>query len=470
MGERVTPRADRVGVVPPRATGTIETHAWKDGRTVSYRARVRFNGQRYRLDFGTNLEGWSDEGAAVELERIMGQIARGTWQPPAPRRRAQAPDTPAGDETFHVFASRWWQDKQPTIAAKTREDYLWRLGHLLAYFHGFEVREITVHHVDRFRVSKVRERKELEDAIAAARRSGARPPSRRPLSNRSINMLIVLLGQILDDAVEHELLEVNPARGKKRRLPAVKAHRNFLEPDMVVDLLDVAGAWERELGEHQRYGRRAVLATLALGGPRVAELIAADRARIDLPGGRLRVGDSKTEAGLRDIELTMYLAGELRAHVATMAALGRPTGPRDPLFPTRTGGRLNASNLRTRLLAEVVARANAKRSSEGLMLLPDNVTPHTLRRTFASLALAAGRDPRWVMGQIGHTHAGLTLSLYAQVIQRQRQNVALLWELMRFPDEPEQPPSRRGPFDAFGPTNDPSADLALPTDADGTRR
>jgi len=36
------------------------------------------------------------------------------------------------------------------------------------------------------------------------------------------------------------------------------------------------------------------------------------------------------------------------------------------------------------------------------------VTPHTLRRTFASLALAAGRDPRWGMGQLGHTSARFT--------------------------------------------------------------
>lgn len=74
---------------------------------------------------------------------------------------------------------------------------------------------------------------------------------------------------------------------------------------------------------------------------------------------------------------------------------------------------------------------------ERRMLLPDKVTPHTLRRTFASLALAAGRDPRWVMGQLGHTDARLTLNVYAQVMQRQRVDESLIWQLMRFPDEPE---------------------------------
>jgi hypothetical protein len=77
----------------------------------------------------------------------------------------------------------------------------------------------------------------------------------------------------------------------------------------------------------------------------------------------------------------------------------------------------------------------------------DDVRPHTLRRTFASLALAGGRDPRWVMGQIGHTDARLTLSVYAQVVQRQSPDRALVWRFMRFPDEPDGEP--------FGPTNGP---------------
>ena len=68
------------------------------------------------------------------------------------------------------------------------------------------------------------------------------------------------------------------------------------------------------------------------------------------------------------------------------------------------------------------------------MLLPQPVTPHTLRRTFASLDLAAGRDPRWVMAQIGHTDARLTLSVYARFMQRQRVDAELVWELMRFVD------------------------------------
>src|ERR687883_1093481 len=105
-----------------------------------------------------------------------------------------------------------------------------------------------------------------------------------------------------------------------------KSRRTFLEPDMVVDLLNAAGEWERSLPEHQHYGRRAVLATLCLAGPRIFELTNAPRARLDLHGGRLRVGEAKTEAGLRDLELTAFLLDELRIHLAAIPpSSGSPT-------------------------------------------------------------------------------------------------------------------------------------------------
>jgi integrase len=44
------------------------------------------------------------------------------------------------------------------------------------------------------------------------------------------------------------------------------------------------------------------------------------------------------------------------------------------------------------------------------------VTPHSLRRTFASLLLATGADVPYVMAQLGHTDPKMTLGVYARVI------------------------------------------------------
>jgi len=184
----------------------------------------------------------------------------------------------------------------------------------------------------------------------------------------------------------------------------------------------------------------------------------------DVHGGRLRIGEAKTEAGLRDLELTAFLLDELRGHLAGLPAeLREGYGPALPVFPTGTGGHHSDSKVRNRLLAGAVKRANEKPAAEGEMLLSEKVTPHTLRRTSASLALAAGRDPCWVMAQLG-IPTRFTLNVYTQVMQRQRVDKALIWRLMRFPDEPESESfgtrigTRGAEFDAINPVGgDPRA-------------
>jgi hypothetical protein len=105
-------------------------------------------------------------------------------------------------------------------------------------------------------------------------------------------MMLDLLAQILDDAVEYGLLSANPARGERRRLKVPKPARSFLAPDMVIDLLDAAEEWECSLPPHQRYGRRAFLATLCSGRlrahrarARITEHVAHGLATDDIAAG-----------------------------------------------------------------------------------------------------------------------------------------------------------------------------------------
>jgi hypothetical protein len=73
-----------VAGMPRKATGSIDPpHVHADGRTVTFRARVRAYGRQHRLTFGTNHEGWNDERVRVELDQIRRQIERGTWEPPS---------------------------------------------------------------------------------------------------------------------------------------------------------------------------------------------------------------------------------------------------------------------------------------------------------------------------------------------------------------------------------------------------
>jgi integrase len=68
------------------------------------------------------------------------------------------------------------------------------------------------------------------------------------------------------------------------------------------------------------------------------------------------------------------------------------------------------------VLGKAVERANESLADSRLVALPEGLTLHALRRTFASVLVALGRDPAYVMGQMGHTDPTLTLGLYARVM------------------------------------------------------
>ncbi|HMH47036.1 MAG TPA: hypothetical protein VK538_04910 [Solirubrobacteraceae bacterium] len=71
-----------------------------------------------------------------------------------------------------------------------------------------------------------------------------------------------------------------------------------------------------------------------------------------------------------------------------------------------------------RVLTKASARASEQLLARGLPPLP-NTTPHTLRRTYISIALLANNfDVKWVMAQVGHADSRRTMDVYAQLEQR----------------------------------------------------
>ena len=70
------------------------------------------------------------------------------------------------------------------------------------------------------------------------------------------------------------------------------------------------------------------------------------------------------------------------------------------------------------LVREAAELASSHLAGRGLPALP-NTTPHTLRRTYISIALLANRfDVLWVMRQVGHADSKMTMDVYAQLQQR----------------------------------------------------
>ena len=323
-------------------------------------------------------------------------IERGIWKPPDRDAPPPAPERSAEDLTFHEFASDWFRDNKGSWRPNTIVDYGWQLRlHLLPFFSDMQLKEITIATVDQYKSAKVRE---------------------GVLSATSINKTITRLAQILEVAVEYELIDRNPAKGKRRRVKASRPAPVWLDhADQIRALLDAAGELDRAARrDRQHIHRRAILATLVLAGLRIGELLDLRWRDVDLTAGRITVRASKTDAGVRTVDMLPALRDEL----LELKATARRSGANDLVFGTSHAQRQHASNIRNRVLAPAVKRANERLAEAGEVPLPERLTPHKLRHTFASVLVALGVDPGSVMDQLGHTDPAFTLRVYRHGMRR----------------------------------------------------
>jgi hypothetical protein len=108
---------------------------------------------------------------------------------------------------------------------------------------------------------------------------------------------------------------------------------------------------------------------------------------------------------------------KLTTHLDQLRRGGRSTEPDSYLFPNLRGGRMSRQRA-AEIVGEAAELASERLSARGLPALP-NTSPHTLRRTYISIALLANRfDVLWVMSQVGHADSKMTMDVYAQLQQR----------------------------------------------------
>ena len=301
-------------------------------------------------------------------------------RPPAPDPGPEQPRDP----TFHVFASEWLAARKPELRPRTVADYEWALSyHLLPFFRDHRLTAITVAEVDRFKSAKLREGK---------------------LGAAQVNKVLKLLAQIIDMAIEYELIHrANPARGRRRRVKVSKPRRTWVEPEQLMALIDAADTY-----------MRPILATLAGAGLRVGEAIALDWCDVNIATGMLRVGQAKTDAGThREVDLPGGLIEALSEWKATQ----QRTAPTDPVFVTRTGRRQTVTNVDHRIKSAIKV-ANGELGEVGIEPISERVTPHSLRRTYASLRAASGDDPVYIAEQLGHGDPNFSVRVYAKAVKR----------------------------------------------------
>jgi integrase len=424
--------------------------------------------------------GWNERTARVELRKIIARVEAGIWQKPI-RREVARNVAPAEIPLFDDYIEYWLTARfngvlgEKPLHTNTRSDYRWRAGHLKRFFGRYRLDEIDSDLCLQFKAHKLREAQDLREALqTGADLRDVRNRRVVPLGAASLKKLLTMLAAVLGDAIEDGHLDANPARSHRLRIHVPKPKRTFLEIDELACLEDIARAQDpplarfkqaalaapadstramvalaasegksqatvvRELGltrgsvsyhlQHlnlggiKYVGRGAIVSTLGHSGVRVSELCALKIGKLrlhDPERAYFLVTDAKTETGIREVEMSPELVEVILTHIDRLRRHDRSTTPEDYVFQNNKGRRMSRQSI-GKILSEAAVATSATLRKHDLPALP-NTTPHSLRRTYISIALLANNfDVVWVMKQVGHADSKMTLEVYAQLQQRAR--------------------------------------------------
>jgi integrase len=191
-------------------------------------------------------------------------------------------------------------------------------------------------------------------------------------------------------------LSRNPAEGVP--VPRVKARpKRYLTHAEMSALANECGAYSM------------LIHVLAYTGLRWGEAAALQVAEVDLMRRRIHVSRAMAEVRgravlgtpkdheVRNVPVPAFLVDELAVHIA-----GRPA---DALvFTAPGGGFLRNGNFRRNFFDAAAVRAGV-----------EGITPHGLRHTAASLAIASGATVVLVQRMLGHSSPTVTLDVYAHL-------------------------------------------------------
>lgn len=298
---------------------------------------------------------------------------RDEWTTPASRAVIPEAEEAPASLTFREYVSQVWL-YEVDLRPLTRRDYESLLNnHLFPRFADIPINEVTKGSVRTWFTSM---------------------DKRTP---RARSKAYQLLHNILNSAVDADLIEVNPARLPKR-VAARPPRRRKIRPLTLEELDATAGAMPDRL--------RLAVTLGCLCALRYGELAELRRQDVDLVDGILRVERAmirvkgsylattpKTAAGVRDVHIPAPLLEDIRAHLSEHVA----ASPDALLFPGRGGGHMHSSTF-----------ARYFKTAAALAGRPD-ATPHVLRHTGASLATSAGASTADVMARLGHTTPAMAM-------------------------------------------------------------
>jgi len=279
--------------------------------------------------------------------------------------------------TFARVAETWTgiKDFSHSTNTKRRRDQILRL-HVLPELGKMPIRSIKTSH--------------LRTLVASWQRKGLAP--------YTIRNHIANIRPIFKLAMNDGLIAKDPCQGLELDRPTGR-NPVVLDTEQCQVLL---GA----VSDHYRRMFYTLLAT----GLRIGELFKLRVGDVDFRAKTLSVRESKTTKGVREIDLS---ENDLRVLKEQISSLNDSGGTESLLFQSPNGKALHYRNVAERVLKKVIKETG----------LP-HFTFHDLRRTHATMLVAAGIDPKVVQQRMGHESIETTLKYYAQPTKEHRQRAA----------------------------------------------
>ena len=310
--------------------------------------------------------------------------------------------TKTNNYTVTTWLTTWYEVyAEPRLRPNTKlyyQNYI--SNHIIPGIGSIKLEKLTTIQIQRF-YNKLQKsgRVQRDNQVALKDKS---------LSPRVVRGVHTLLSNCLEQAVAERLILVNPAKGCK--LPKLEKKEMQILPQEKIGLY---------LAEADRRGLLALFYLELTTGLRRGELLALLWTDLDIenktifvskqyvrnPNGKLTLSRPKTETSVRRVSIPQeavdLLIQEHSKHPDNQY-----------MFPSPTTGEMYHPDSVAKLHEKILKDATL-----------EHIPLHSLRHTFATVALQNGVDVKTVSSMLGHYDAGFTLRTYTHAT-RQVQNQA----------------------------------------------
>lgn len=329
-------------------------------------------------------------------------------------RRGRYVDPNADQRLFRDVADQWIETKLDVKPATLGRYQRELRVYINPTWGGKTLREITPNELQSW-VNK------LSKGGYKAELPGKRKP--RPLSPRSIrNIVKVVMAAVFEYAITNKWIRENPAKlVTTPRIVSKDEDMVFLTVPEVELLADEAAAKGRDVDG-------LLVRFLAYTGVRINEALALQIQDLDFRNRKARIRRTWSDDGEGKMQLGTPKSGEARtialppSLIPQLEEQAAGQSKNEFLFRAKRGGYIHDHSWRTRIWYPSVR--NAGMEGEGVNI-------HSLRHTYASIAIACGADVKTLQKQLGHATASITLDVYAGLWPERLNEVADAVDQMR---------------------------------------